>query len=88
MHSPITIQISADPTSEEAAAAVAAIVSLLAAQPAPDAADAAPKTSRWRDAARLAAQGMAPARTLARPGWGSIERIRRVSKGDSGITGM
>ncbi|NNJ09334.1 hypothetical protein EKD04_003230 [Chloroflexales bacterium ZM16-3] len=80
---------SADPTNEEVAAAVAAIMSQVAEGAAlmPDDSAAEPVAS-WRDAAKLVSQGLAPNRTQARPGWGTIERIRRAGKGGNGITGL
>jgi hypothetical protein len=92
MNTPLQIEITAipgaaDPTAEEAAAAVAAIVSLIAAGSGSQD-DASLPTGRWRDAAKLVSQGLTPSRTPARPGWATIERLRRAGKGGSGITGM
>jgi hypothetical protein len=81
------IQITADPTADEVAAAVAAIVSLMAEEADSQDRISEPTTS-WRSTAKLAAQGIVPSRTPARPGWGSIERICRAGKGGSGITGL
>ncbi|MBX0326783.1 hypothetical protein K2Z83_03690 [Oscillochloris sp. ZM17-4] len=92
MSTPLQIQIiatpgSADPTSEEAAAAVAVIMSLMAEGAEQPADDPEPATG-WRDTAKLVSHGLAPSRAPARAGWGTIERIRRAGKGGSGITGL
>jgi hypothetical protein len=87
MNTPPTIQFTADPTADEVAAAIAAIVSLTAADGTAPASAREPATS-WHSTAKLAAQGLVPGRTPTRPGWGSIERIRRAGKGGSGITGL
>jgi hypothetical protein len=81
------ITFTADPTADEVAAAIAAIVSLMADTATAQAVTSEPATS-WRGTAKLAAQGLVPGRTPTRPGWGSIERIRRAGKGGSGITGL
>lgn len=77
---------SPDPTTEEAAAAVAAIMSLIAAGS--DGEETVSEPARWRDAAKLVAQGLTPTRVPAKLGWATIERLRRAGKGGSGITGM
>jgi hypothetical protein len=81
------IQITADPTADEAAAAVAAIVSLMT-EGAESPISTPDQETIWSGTAKLPAQGIVPSRTPARPGWGSIERLRRAGKGGSGITGL
>ncbi|MEI7644217.1 MAG: hypothetical protein WCJ55_08045 [Chloroflexales bacterium] len=77
----------ADPTTDEVAAAVAAIVGLMTEGARPQ--DSTPAlTTSWSGAAKLVAQGLVPGRTPTGPGWGRIERIRRAGKGGSGITGL
>ncbi|MEI7769912.1 MAG: hypothetical protein WCI67_07990 [Chloroflexales bacterium] len=79
----------ADPSADEAAAAVAAIVSLMAEAASPQDSDGTSEpVASWHDATKLSTQGIVPSRTPAKPGWGRIERIRRAGKGGSGITGL
>jgi hypothetical protein len=81
------IQITADPTADEVAAAIAAIVSLTDGGAGLQESPPEP-AANWRGAAKLVAQGLVPSRTPTRSGWGRIERIRRAGKGGSGITGL
>jgi hypothetical protein len=75
-----------DMNEEEAAAALAAVtclleeeVAALAMQPS----EAAP--TRWMAAARLITQGLVPTRLPVAPSWSRIERLRRATRGGSGI---
>ena len=67
-----------EPTDEEIAAALVAIQLYLDAEQ-PDVAQTAMPLERWRTAARLEAQGVAPGAGAA-PHWGNIERLRRAAR--------
>lgn len=75
----------------EAAAAIAAVSSILdeeaaLALAAAQAEPSAPK--RWHAATRLITQGIIPARLPTKLSWGSIERLRRATRGSGGIVGQ
>ncbi|PDW01467.1 hypothetical protein [Candidatus Viridilinea mediisalina] len=74
---------------EEAAAAIAAVSSVLADEAAWAAAQAEPTApKRWHAATRLITQGIIPTRLPTSLGWGSIERLRRATRGSGGIVGQ
>jgi hypothetical protein len=86
MREPIIIG-AADAAPEEVAAALAAVSLLLAAEVTQSASPVAATPERWRDAARMQTQGLAPGRTPTAVRWNTIERVRRAGRGGSGITG-
>jgi hypothetical protein len=80
--------IGGDLNEEEAAAAMAAVSCLLDEEAVGAIAVPAVVAERWVAAARLIAQGIVPTRLPAAPNWGSIERLRRATRGGSGIVGQ
>jgi hypothetical protein len=77
-----------DLSEEEAAAAMAAVACLLDAERAQADQTSTDSPARWPDAARLIAQGIVPTRLPAALSWGRIERLRRATRGGSGIVGQ
>ncbi|RRR67177.1 MAG: hypothetical protein EI684_19395 [Candidatus Viridilinea halotolerans] len=74
---------------EEAAAAMAAVSSILDEEATIAAMqhDSIPP-KRWPTATRLITQGIIPTRLPGNLNWGSIERLRRATRGGTGITGQ
>ncbi|NTW01606.1 MAG: hypothetical protein HGA19_09880 [Oscillochloris sp.] len=83
----ITMPGSYDPTADEVAAAISVIAALMASGDDTEDSDTN-RPPHWRGAAKLVAQGLTPGRTPAKPGWNTIERLRRAGRGGSGITGL
>jgi hypothetical protein len=75
------------PPGEEEAAAVAAALTLLFAEQVPPAAND-DKAWGWRATGILVTQGMVPSRPATHTRWNTIERLRRVGRGGSGIIGL
>jgi hypothetical protein len=71
----------------EIAAAIAAVLHMLEGEQ-PPATESAAEPWAWRGTRTLMTQGMVPARPATRPRWNTIERLRRVGRGGSGVTGM
>ncbi|NJN68151.1 MAG: hypothetical protein HC884_16270 [Chloroflexaceae bacterium] len=76
----------ANPTEEEAAAALVAVALYLETEQKPG--DGLPEPSHWCSSARLITQGFPIIRVPMHPRWGNIERLRRASRAGTGIIGL
>lgn len=75
-----------NPTEDEVAAALAA-VSCYVAESEPLVAQPT-EAWQWSAAATLAVQGVVATRMPLRPGWNTVERLRRAGRGMKGIIGL
>jgi hypothetical protein len=75
-----------EPTDEIVAALAAVQLYLAAEQTAAPA--LLPSRQQWTESAKLAVQGLRPARTATALRWNAVERLRRHRGGDSGVVGL
>jgi len=74
------------PPSDEEAAAISAALELLAAQASPP--QPATSPAGWRDSAKLAVQGLAPAKLASPLRWQRVEQLRRSAGSFYGVVGL
>jgi hypothetical protein len=76
-----------EPT-DEIVAALAAVQLYLAAEQTAAEPALSPSRQQWTESAKLAVQGLRPARTATALRWNAVERLRRHRGGDSGVVGL